>query len=207
VALEDLRIGRAEARHAAGLSRLFGANGYGCHCRYWHFAGDSRAWLARCASQADENEREFTHGLSAGTAEALGVVAELPGEARPEVVGWLKLSPASLVSKIYEQRLYKSLPCFQGDRAGIFTIGCLLVDEGFRRKGVARALVRGAVELAKSLGATAVEAFPRSDADVPAVALMMGPTRVFVEAGFEVVHDFGPYPVLRHTLTPPPRAP
>ncbi len=182
---------------------MFGANGYGCHCRYWHFSGDSRQWLARCATQSDENEQEFTRTLGAGSAEALGLVAELP---EAGVVGWLKLSPATLVGKIYEQRLYKALPCFQTERAGTFTIACLLVDEGFRRKGVARALVRGAIELGPSWGATALEAFPRSDADVPAVALMMGPTRVFVEAGFEVVHDFFPYPVLRRTLAPAKRA-
>jgi hypothetical protein len=45
-----------------------------------------------------------------------------------------------------------------------------------------------------------VEAFPRSDLDVPAAALMMGPLALFVRAGFEVVHDFGPYPVLRLEL-------
>jgi hypothetical protein len=29
---------------------------------------------------------------------------------------------------------------------------------------------------------------------------MLGPTQLFLDAGFEVVHDFHPYPVLRRQL-------
>ena len=46
----------------------------------------------------------------------------------------------------------------------------------------------------------ALEAFPRSDPQLADAALMLGPTQLFLNAGFEVVHDFYPYPVLRRTL-------
>ena len=57
---------------------------------------------------------------------------------------------------------------------------------------------------ARGAGATSLEAFPRSDVDVADAALMMGPLALFVRAGFEVVHDFSPYPVLRKPLDAEP---
>lgn len=191
-------ISRAEPRHAAGLAALFGSNGYGCHCRFWHFQGTAREWLARCAHEPETNRRESEAALLAGSAEMSGFVAESPAGM---LIGWLKVAPAASLSKLYEQRLYKGLPCFEQDRTGVFTIGCLLVREDFRHRGVARALLAGAVEAAPSLGARALEAFPRSDADVADAALMLGPSRLFQDAGFEIVNDFYPYPVLRRTFT------
>jgi GNAT superfamily N-acetyltransferase len=119
---------------------------------------------------------------------------------RGELIGWLKLSPAALMGKLYEQRLYKGLPCLQRDAAGVWTVGCLFVREDQRRRGVATALLAGAIQSAADAGARALEAFPRSDLDVAAAALMMGPLALFVRAGFEVVHEFAPYPVLRLEL-------
>jgi hypothetical protein len=29
---------------------------------------------------------------------------------------------------------------------------------------------------------------------------MLGPLKLFLDAGFSIVHDFGPYPVLRRAL-------
>jgi GNAT superfamily N-acetyltransferase len=203
---ETVVISRAEPRHAAGLAALFGSNGYGCHCRFWHFQGTAREWLARCAHEPETNQRECEAALLAGSPEMSGFVAET---ATSTLVGWLKLAPATSLAKLYEQRLYKGLPCFGQDRSGVFTIGCLLVREDFRHRGIARALLGRAVELAPSLGARALEAFPRSDADVADAALMLGPLRLFQDAGFEIVHDFYPYPVLRRTFaeTEPGAAP
>lgn len=196
--MDDLEITRSEPRHRAALAELFGSTHFGCYCRFWHFTGDNRAWLARCAHAPDENERELTAALDARSVEAQGLVATL-GE---RAVGWLKLAPALALPKLYDQRLYRGLPCFEGDRHGVLTVGCLLVHEAFRRRGIARALVRGAVVEAGRLGARALEALPRSDTDVADAALMLGPSRIFLEAGFRVVHDFAPYPVLRLDLAP-----
>ena len=79
-------------------------------------------------------------------------------------------------------------------------MGCLFVREDQRRRGVATALLAGAVRRHGTRGRRRFEAFPRSDVDVADAALMMGPLALFVHAGFEVVHDFSPYPVLRKRL-------
>jgi GNAT superfamily N-acetyltransferase len=193
----ELELGPAEPRHAAGLAALFASNGYGCYCRFWHFGGTAREWLERCAQRPEENCSEMRAALAAGSPEMRGVVATRGDE----LIGWLKLAPTPAVAKLYEQRLYKDLPCFSGDRARSLCVACLLVREDQRHRGVARALLASAVELASAWGASAIEAFPRSDPDLADQSLMLGPTRLFLEAGFEVIHDFYPYPVLRRQLT------
>lgn len=193
-----LEISPASAHHAPGLRQLFASNGYGCYCRLWHFEGTAREWLARCAQRAEENAEECERGLMSGSPEMSGMVASRGAD----VVGWLKLAPAQVVGKLYAQRLYKDLPCFSGDRQGIYCVGCLLVREDQRHQGIARALLGGAIQQARRWGARAVEALPRSDRDAADVSLMMGPTQLFLDAGFQIVHDFAPYPVLRLELAP-----
>jgi GNAT superfamily N-acetyltransferase len=188
------RVERAAPRHGAALASLLSTNGFGCYCRYWHFAGNHREWLARCAHTPDDNRAELVGAVAAGSDEALGVVAH---DDAGELIGWLKLAPALAMGKLYEQRLYKGLPCLQRDATGVWTVGCLFVREDQRRRGVATALLASAIQTAAEAGARALEAFPRSDVDVAAAALMMGPLALFVRAGFDVVHDFTPYPVLR----------
>lgn len=196
---ELFRVTRAAPRHAVGLTRLFASNGYGCHCRYWHFDGTAREWLARCAQSPELNQQEMLSALGAASPEMTGMVAET---ANDEVIGWLKVAPAALLGKLYDQRLYKGLPCLNRDPSGTWTLACFLVREDFRHRGVARALLAGAIEAAPSWGAHTLEAFPRSDTDCADAALMTGPLELFLEVGFELVHDFAPYPVLRRRLAP-----
>ncbi|HWO14525.1 MAG TPA: GNAT family N-acetyltransferase [Polyangiaceae bacterium] len=200
---EEVRVERARAEHAPRLAALLATSGHGCYCRYWHFAGNHREWLARCAHAPEENRAELLAAAEAGSEQAAGMVAEDDGGA---IIGWLKLAPARSLGKIYEQRLYKGLPCLQRDPEGVLTVGCLFVREDARRRGVASALLRGAIAAARAEGARAIEAFPRSDTDVADAALMMGPLAPFLRSGFEIVHDFSPYPVLRLQLGAPPEA-
>jgi GNAT superfamily N-acetyltransferase len=186
----------ARPEHTGGLAELFSRSEVPCHCRYWHFTGDKNAWLDRVANVSDRNRAEMTAALECGSEEMAGTVA-LSAE---RVVGWLKLARATHIPKLYDQRLYRNLPCFSGAREGVFTIGCMLVDPAFRRRGVARALLRCTVDTARSLGGSAIEAFPRRAESVADAELWLGPYSLFLENGFEVVHDFAPYPVLRLSL-------
>lgn len=197
--LGALRIQRVRPEHGPRLAALLETSGHGCFCRYWHFGGNHREWLARCFHAPEENRAELLAALQAESEEASGIVAEAGSG---ELIGWLKLAPALVAKKVYEQRLYKSLPCFQRDPTGVLSVGCLFVRESERRRGVATALLRGAIDLARAAGARAIEAFPRSDTDVADAALMMGPLALFLREGFEIVNDFTPYPVVRLRLAP-----
>ncbi len=185
--------------HAAALGALFERCESACYCRYWHFAGDKNAWLERCALAPGKNREELTAALEHANAgdDLLGVVALTPGG---DVAGWMKLSAAQAVPKLYDQRLYRGLSCFSGERAGVLVVGCFLIDEPWRRQGVARRLLGAGIDAARRRGARALEAFPRRSSPLRPDEQWTGPLQVFESAGFAVVHDFGPYPVLRLTL-------
>jgi GNAT superfamily N-acetyltransferase len=192
---DEFWFGPVTEADAADLTQLFERTEISCHCRYWHFTGDKNAWLERCASAPGENARDFDEALRAD-AELQGVVARRG----PQIVGWMKLSPARRVEKLYAQRLYKNLPCFGGDREKVYTIGCFLVDPSVRRRGVSFRLLATGIELARAAGASALEAFPRRAEALADEEQWTGPFASFERVGFAIVHDFGPYPVLRLDL-------
>lgn len=180
--------------NAPELARLFERAGSGCFCSYWHFTGDKNEWLARLAFEPDANRRELFERAEKPLA---GVVATLANGA---AVGWMKLEPAADLPKIYGQRTYRGLPGLEPRRDGVWTVGCFLVDAEYRRHGVARALLRRGIELARAAGARAVEAFPRRAEGVRDEELWTGPFALFASEGFEVVHEQIQYPVLRRSL-------
>lgn len=184
---------------ADDLAELFRATGSPCFCRFWHFTGTNNEWLDRCANAPGENERELREALRAGSDEARGVVARRKG-AR-EVIGWMKVAPVMAMRKAYDRRLYRGLPCFEGDRSGVLAIGCFLVHPEHRKRGVSEALVRGAILLSPAWGARALEAFPRRPREaVRDDELWTGPMGAFERNGFVEVSSFGPYPVLRREV-------
>lgn len=181
-----------------GLVRLFEAASSPCYCRFWHFEGTNNDWLARCADPSAENRRDFERALEDGSPEARGVVAV---DSMEGVIGWLKVAPVESMKKLYDRRLYRRLPCFEGDRSGVFVLGCALIHPAFRHQGITTALVAGAIAIAKSWGARALEAFPRRPKEpVSDEELWTGPVNAFVKNGFVEVNDFEPYPVLRLEL-------
>lgn len=113
------------------------------------------------------------------------------------VIGWMKLSPD--LKKLRALPVYRNLAL--GDPATTFGIGCFLVHPFEREKGVAQALLAAAPEIAKSMGATAIEGFPRrSEAPLYPEEMWQGPERAFRSAGFELAHDETPYPVYRRSI-------
>jgi GNAT superfamily N-acetyltransferase len=192
LAVRCVRLDRNSAEAAAGL---FERAANACYCRYHHFEGDKNAWLARLFHQPEQNARDFFE--MAGAASLHGMVALSDDGA---ALGWMKVTEHGSLKKLYDQKLYRGLPCFDGARIGVFTVGCFLIDERFRRRGLARALLRAGVEQVRAEGGSAIEAFPRGALEVSEAELLMGPVRLFLSEGFEVVNDFHPYPVLRKTL-------
>jgi GNAT superfamily N-acetyltransferase len=193
----SFEVSVARPEHAAELALLFEREGCACFCRWWHFAGDKNAWLARIAHAPDDNRRELLAALETRSDQSSGVIARLTDG---RAIGWMKLAPATEMNKLYEQKPYRGLACFGGNRADVFVVGCFLVDPEWRRRGVAHALLTAGIELAKQQGARVIEAFPRSAEPVSEQLLWTGPPSVFRRAGFQVVDASGPYPVLRRLL-------
>lgn len=198
MAKDELSVVPLEPGHAEALAELFDRSEHHCYCRYLHFPGDKYAWQDRLANNPERSRAELIRAVASQSPEARGVVAIEPESKR--VIGWLKLSPAQTLDKLYGQRLYRRLPCFDRAPEGVFTLGCFFVEPEYRRQGLAKKLIRAAIELGRKLGAHSLEALPRGASDASDAEYWLGRGSTFLATGFELIHDFAPYPVLRLKL-------
>jgi GNAT superfamily N-acetyltransferase len=196
---------RAREQDGPNLVGLFDRADAPCRCRYWQHPGVKNDWLFACANQVESLNTELVEELEtsarADILDSVGFVAA--GD--DQTVGWLRIARASYMHKLYGQRLYRTLPCFSGDRTGVWTVGCFLVDPARRRERIAQGLLDCAVTWARTQGRQehgilALEALPRRDPAAGDAELFLGPISILTNAGFGIVHEFGPYPVLRLEL-------
>ncbi len=94
--------------------------------------------------------REKLHTLVEG-ARAPGVIGY--ADARP--VGWCATAPRSEYPFLSRSRILAPV-----DAEPVWSISCLFVDRSFRRRGLSRVLLGGAVSYARACGAKIVEGYP-----------------------------------------------
>jgi GNAT superfamily N-acetyltransferase len=102
-----------------------------------------------------------------------------------EVVGWAAVHPRADTSFATNRRIPHV------DDLAVWSLWCIRVRPGHRRTGIAHHLVAGAVELARTRGAPAIEAYP-VDNDGRKVDLTMayvGTQALFERAGFTKAAD------------------
>lgn len=184
----DVRL--AQPDDFVELAALFERDFSPCYCRYWHFGGTNKEWEARCGLEPQKNRDELGAALAAQHDEARGLVARVSGA--PQIVGWMKLAPQPALKKLLARSPYRGL-----EAPDTFSIGCFLVDPAHRRKGVARALLEGAIAVAPSLGCKTIEAYPRVFDGLHDFEQFTGPYELFTSLGFEVAREQPQYPVLR----------
>jgi GNAT superfamily N-acetyltransferase len=109
-----------------------------------------------------------------------GVVTYLDGEP----VGWCNIGPRSEITRLARSALIRPT-----DDLPVWSIVCVVVRSGFRRRGVTGHLIEGAVAYAASHGAPAVEAHPVDPGDrrMDLTMAFVGTRGMFEKAGFEVV--------------------
>ena len=173
------------------LLRVFGPNGAraGCWCMVWRLSSTE---LRRLPAGA---RRERLEALVAeGT--PTGLLAYVDGDP----VGWCSIGPRETFGRLVRSR---TLP--PPDERPAWAITCFYVKAGFRRRGVASALVHGAVAHAAESGAAALDGFGgRNTVDKPASS---GGTGLFRDAGFhETLSGSTYYTVMRRLLAPGLRA-
>jgi GNAT superfamily N-acetyltransferase len=72
---------------------------------------------------------------------------------------------------------------------GVWAVTCFVTRTGFRRRGIAGALARAAIDFARERGAGAVEGYPMTTKDALLVELHPGTRGMFAAAGYvEVSH-------------------
>ena len=196
--VSDFVVSPVAPSDAPALVALMKREGTPCFCRYWHFAGTNKEWEARVATSPETNERELVDALTLGGEEGRGLVARRADPDSQEIIGWMKLAFRRALPKLTARVPYRALDL---DPSRVLSVGCILVDPAMRGRGVARALVRGAIETAPKWGAQFLEAYPRrSDHRLHDGEVWTGPEHVFAELGFETVRESPQYPVLRRAL-------
>ncbi|MFI2486254.1 GNAT family N-acetyltransferase [Promicromonospora kroppenstedtii] len=103
-----------------------------------------------------------------------------------EVAGWLGFSRRSAARSLQRSRV---LPVGEPDAwSTTWVFMCVTVRAGFRRRGVAQALLDAGVDYAEAHGATALDAFPvepEPGRRVPVSAAFVGTVGMFERAGFD----------------------
>jgi GNAT superfamily N-acetyltransferase len=179
IARERLEVVPATAERWDDVVALLGGSGErGCWCQSWRGSdsadvrafGRSAPGANRVALESQVREGDF----------APGVVARLDGVA----VGWCGLGPRASMPRLMRSR---TIPLV--DEVPVWSIGCFVVRTGYRRRGVARALLDGAIAYARSMGAPAIEAYPvdPAGARISTSFAFVGFTTTFEAAGFRRV--------------------
>lgn len=124
--------------------------------------------------------REFVRGLTE-RAVAPGVLPYDGGE----VVGWAAVAPRAGLP------VERSTKIPHVDDLPVWSLWCIRVRPGHRGRGIAQALVRGAVDYAASQGAPAVEGYPvdNEGRKVDLTMAFVGTRSLFEKAGFTKAAD------------------
>ena len=102
-----------------------------------------------------------------------------------DVVGWAGVHPRADTSFARNRRIP------QVDDLDVWSVWCLRVRPGHRGRGIVHPLLAGAVDLARSYGAPAVEGYPvdNAGAKVDLTMAFVGTRHVFERAGFTKTAD------------------
>lgn len=102
-----------------------------------------------------------------------------------EVVGWAAVAPRA------ETTFARNRKIPHVDDQEVWSVWCIRVRPGFRRRGISHALLEGAVEFARSQGAPAIEGYPVDNRGekVDLTMAYVGTRALFEKAGFKKVAD------------------
>lgn len=118
--------------------------------------------------------------LAAGSGAPVGLLAHRDGEA----VGWCATGPRSRYARAILTPTFRGRDPSEDDE--VWMVPCFYVRPDARRGGVSRALLEGAVALARRHGAAAVEGFPFARGAKLGRESMVGVEAVFEACGFVV---------------------
>jgi GNAT superfamily N-acetyltransferase len=153
---------------------LLGGDGdRGCWCQA------PRGLVPGGRQSAANARRDALRGQLAGDPPP-GMLAYVDGE----VAGWCGFGPRQRLPRLVRSRTIPAV-----DDEAVWSILCFKVRVGYRRRGVASALLDGVVELARRSGAPGVEAYPidPEGGRVDTSFGYVGVTPMFENAGFRRV--------------------
>ncbi|MGW4398531.1 GNAT family N-acetyltransferase [Amycolatopsis nivea] len=160
------------------FERLFGPGGVqgGCWCTFFRLSNPDYKAAGR------DGRKEHVRS-EARDGKPLGLLGIVDGEP----LGWVAVSPRKDNPRLARSRVMAS-----AEPGAVWSVTCFYIHRRGRRRGLASALLRAAVDYAAEQGAETVEGYPvevgpRSTSS----DLYHGTTGMFADAGFEVVEKRG----------------
>ena len=167
------------------LEDLFGPLGAcnGCWCMYCRIGAEYKK------RPRESNKADFRAIVRRGPPPGLlAFDGDLP-------VGWCQVTPRDAVPWLDQTWRLKRV-----DDLPVWSLSCLYIRIGYRRRGVSVALIKEAMRMAKRAKAPALEAYP-FDAAVSPSSTSTGFASTFARLGFKVVARRIPArPIMRHDL-------
>jgi len=164
-----------------------------CYCHFYEVP-KALPWADFSAGQ---NRTAMTARIDAGERE--GFIAY----AGDEVVGWLNAQPRTKLPHCFARMGIRE-PRQEAAPASAAVIVCFVVAPDWRRRGVAQALLAGALASFEARGIRTVDAFPfKSEDSGKATDHYHGPMPLFQAAGFEVLAEHPNLTVMRKRFPAP----
>lgn len=166
------------------LQAVFGTRGQGARCQCQRYKLLPReSFAAQAVEERQLRLREQTDCGNPAATVTSGLVAYLEGEP----VGWCAVEPRPEFPGLRHSQV--PWAGRDQDRAdpSVWAITCVFTRAYFRKRGVAKALIRAAVDHARAHGAAALEAYPMTTKAAIAEELHVGTIGSYLEAGFTEV--------------------
>ncbi len=165
---------------AGVVTQLFGANSIcrGCWCMHWRVEKGGKTWNA---CWGDPNRRAFLKLLKQGRVQGALALAE------DKPVGWCNFGPREDFPRLKRSRVlsYRAAP-------ETWSINCFFIAAGWRKRGIAGALLKAAMAAAFQRGARVLEAYPtpqQPGQNLVAPFAWTGTRSLFAKAGFKPSAD------------------
>ena len=179
-------VHRVTADRLPDVARLFESNGTtrGCWCQAFTVSRSEyqKGWH-------DGGNRARFEAAAAQPGPPIGLLA-YRGE---EPVGWCAVGPRERYQAAIGKRARIMRNRDPGEDDRVFFVSCLFVRVGHRGSGVTSDLLRGAIDLARELGAPAIEGWPRSGNDRQQSDLYYGRESLFAQFEFSVIDRPSPH--------------
>jgi GNAT superfamily N-acetyltransferase len=156
----------------------------GCWCQFWHLRG--KEYTAGCHGG---NRARLEEQIGSGP----GLLAYLDGQA----VGWCRVGPRESFARLEHSRALARI-----NDEPVWAVVCFYVHPAAKRRGVASALLDGAIAHASAKGASILEAYAARPGH-PNIDAYTGYLPMFVAAGFEPVGEGGRRTIMRRHIRPP----
>jgi GNAT superfamily N-acetyltransferase len=187
--MDDVRIVPANEARCGDLQAVLGTRGAAANCQCQRYKLRPREAFSKFP--VEERARRLREQTACGhprSATTSGLVAYLDREP----VGWCAVEPRTAYGGLvrsfrvpWEGRTEDKVD------ESVWAVTCVFVRAGFRGRGVAYALVRGAVDFARRRGARALEGYPMLTEPGRRIAwdeIHVGTRSIFAAAGFAEVN-------------------